>query len=121
MIVTRFAPSPTGEPHIGNIRTALFAWMFAKKNGGEFFVRIEDTDKSREIPGAVQAIVESLEWLGLNYDKNLIFQSERLKIYKLCRQTCEKRVGLYLYMFRRKIGTITRRADQKKRAADVRR
>ena len=82
MIVTRFAPSPTGEPHIGNIRTALFAWMFAKKNGGEFFVRIEDTDKSREIPGAVQAIVESLEWLGLNYDKNLIFQSERLKIYK---------------------------------------
>src|SRR3989338_7993124 len=82
MIVTRFAPSPTGEPHIGNIRTALFAWMFAKKNGGEFFVRIEDTDKSREIPGAVQAIVESLEWLGLNYDRNLIFQSERLKIYK---------------------------------------
>lgn len=100
-IRTRFAPSPTGEPHIGNIRTALFAWLFAKSRGGDFILRIEDTDKSRETAGAVEAILESLAWLGLDYDnsaslkhkniktieqfnnfKDIYFQSQRLPIYQ---------------------------------------
>lgn len=87
MVKTRFAPSPTGEPHIGNIRTALFAWLFARSNGGKFFLRIEDTDKMRERIGAVEAITKSLSWLSLDYDaisKNtpIMFQSLRLAEYK---------------------------------------
>ena len=56
----RYAPSPTGEPHLGNIRTALFNWLFARSQGGAFIVRIEDTDQAREVPGAQEAILEAL-------------------------------------------------------------
>ncbi|MCH8864471.1 MAG: LON peptidase substrate-binding domain-containing protein, partial [Chloroflexi bacterium] len=66
---TRFAPSPTGFPHVGNIRTALFAWLFARHNGGRFIVRIEDTDVARRVEGAVEAILDSLRWLGLDWDE----------------------------------------------------
>ena len=65
-IRTRFAPSPTGEPHLGNLRTALFSWGFSRANQGKFFLRIEDTDKTREKTGAVDSIVESLDWVGLD-------------------------------------------------------
>ena len=65
----RFAPSPTGEPHVGNIRTAVFAWLFAKGRGGSFLVRIEDTDRARLTEGAVQSVLESLSWLGLDWDE----------------------------------------------------
>lgn len=82
MIKVRFPPSPTGNPHVGNIRTALFTFLFAKKNNGKFILRIEDTDKKREIPESIDAILESLRWLGLNWDEGPIRQSERLKIYK---------------------------------------
>lgn len=78
---TRIAPSPTGIPHIGNTRTALFNYLFAKKNKGQFIVRIEDTDRARFVPGAVDAIFEILEWLGLSFDEKYV-QSERLDIYK---------------------------------------
>jgi len=82
-IRTRFAPSPTGELHIGSIRTALFAYLFAKHNKGEFLLRIEDTDRERYVKGSVERIVESLEWLGIKRDnKKLIVQSERLEEYK---------------------------------------
>ena len=65
----RYAPSPTGEPHVGNIRTALFNWLFARHEGGAFIVRLEDTDRTRHEEGAERAIFESLAWLGLDYDE----------------------------------------------------
>ena len=87
---TRFAPSPTGTPHIGNIRTALFEWLFARHNGGDFIVRIEDTDQSRKVEGSVESLLESLRWLGMDWDEGPevggdngpYFQSERLDYYR---------------------------------------
>ncbi len=78
----RYAPSPTGDPHIGNIRVALFNWLFARQNNGDFIIRIEDTDSKRKVPGSVERILESLKWLGLNNDEGPYYQSERLDIYK---------------------------------------
>lgn len=66
---TRYAPSPTGEPHIGNIRTMIFAWLTARHAGGKFFLRLEDTDQERYVPGSARAIVESLRWLGVELDE----------------------------------------------------
>ncbi len=65
----RYAPSPTGVPHVGNIRTALFNWLFARHEGGTFIVRLEDTDRTRYVEGAERAIFDSLAWLGLDYDE----------------------------------------------------
>jgi glutamyl-tRNA synthetase len=92
-IVTRFAPSPTGFMHIGSVRTALFAWLWARKNGGTFILRIEDTDKEREVTGSIEHIQESLKWLGLEWDygpdkpgpfgpSDSCIQSERLETYR---------------------------------------
>ncbi|MCK5212299.1 MAG: glutamate--tRNA ligase [Dehalococcoidia bacterium] len=77
----RFAPSPTGFPHVGNIRTALFNWLFARRYGGTFVLRIEDTDTARRVEGAVEAITEGLKWLGLDWDEGPIYQSDRLPLY----------------------------------------
>lgn len=76
---TRFAPSPTGYLHVGGIRTALFAWLLAKQTGGQFILRIEDTDRNRHIEGADKHIIESLEALGLDYDDGPTYQSQRVK------------------------------------------
>jgi len=76
-VVVRFAPSPTGYLHIGGVRTALFNWLFARHHQGKFLLRIEDTDRARSTPEAVQAILESLNWLGLNGDEEPVFQFER--------------------------------------------
>lgn len=70
-IVTRFAPSPTGFMHVGGVRTALYAWAFARKNGGKFILRIEDTDKEREVEGSIPHIIESLKWLGISWDEGI--------------------------------------------------
>ncbi len=78
----RFAPSPTGYPHLGNIRTALFNWLFARHNKGTFILRIEDTDTTRKVEGAVEIILESLSWLGLDYDEGPYYQSERRHHYR---------------------------------------
>jgi glutamyl-tRNA synthetase len=77
----RFAPSPTGYPHVGNIRTALFNLLFARHHGGCFILRIEDTDVARRVEGAVEAILDSLHWLGLDWDEGPHFQSRSLDIY----------------------------------------
>ncbi|PJA92353.1 glutamate--tRNA ligase [Candidatus Kuenenbacteria bacterium CG_4_9_14_3_um_filter_39_14] len=84
LIATRFAPSPTGDLHIGSLRTALFAYLFARKNKGEFLLRIEDTDQARYQEGSVAIIFEALKWVGINYDNedNIIFQSRRTAIYQ---------------------------------------
>jgi len=81
-IRVRFAPSPTGYPHLGNIRTALFNWLFARHHGGKFILRIEDTDVTRKVEGAVENIIDSLNWLGLNWDEGPYFQSQRLPLYQ---------------------------------------
>jgi len=78
----RFAPSPTGYPHLGNIRTALFSWLFARHHGGKFLLRIEDTDVARKVEGAVDVILDSLRWLGLDWDEGPYFQSQRLHYYQ---------------------------------------
>ena len=82
MVITRFAPSPTGNLHIGGARTALFNWLYAKNQSGKFLLRIEDTDIKRSEDKYVENILESLEWLGIEYDDNLIYQSERSDLYK---------------------------------------
>ena len=84
---TRFAPSPTGFLHIGGARTALFSWAFAKKHGGQFILRIEDTDVARSTPEAVQAILDGMQWLGLDYDEGPFYQMQRMDRYKQVIQT----------------------------------
>ncbi|HEX73889.1 MAG TPA: glutamate--tRNA ligase [Dehalococcoidia bacterium] len=94
----RYAPSPTGYPHVGNIRTALFNWLFARHYGGSFIVRIEDTDVARKVEDALQAILDGLRWLGMDWDEGPevggkygpYFQSQRLELY---RQTAERLVS----------------------------
>lgn len=89
-VVTRFAPSPTGFMHVGGVRTALYAWLFAKKHGSTFILRIEDTDKEREVQGSIEHIMESLRWLGIEWDEGPdkggphapYLQSERLASYR---------------------------------------
>jgi glutamyl-tRNA synthetase len=89
-VITRFAPSPTGFMHVGGVRTALYAWLFARYNKGQFILRIEDTDKEREVEGSIEHIQKSLKWLGLKWDQGPdvmgphapYIQSERLELYK---------------------------------------
>jgi glutamyl-tRNA synthetase len=82
MVVTRFAPSPTGYLHIGGLRTALYSWLWARKNGGKFRLRIEDTDLARNSAEATRKIVEAFDWVGLNYDDEVVYQSDRFDLYK---------------------------------------
>ena len=95
----RFAPSPTGYPHVGNIRTALFNWLFARHSGGSFIVRIEDTDVNRKVEGATEAILDGLRWLGIDWDEGPevggsygpYFQSQRLEHYqRIVRQLVDR-------------------------------
>ncbi|HUL81365.1 MAG TPA: glutamate--tRNA ligase [Gammaproteobacteria bacterium] len=78
---TRFAPSPTGYLHIGSVRTALYAWLFARHHGGDFILRIEDTDRERSTQAAVDAILEGMAWVGLDYDEGPIYQTHRFPRY----------------------------------------
>lgn len=79
---TRFAPSPTGYLHIGGARTALFSWLYARHHGGEFVLRIEDTDRERSTDESVQAILDGMEWLGLDYDEGPYYQTQRFDRYR---------------------------------------
>ena len=81
-IRTRFAPSPTGYLHIGGARTALFSWLYARKHGGQFVLRIEDTDLERSTPESVNAILEGMSWLGLDYDEGPFYQTHRFDRYR---------------------------------------
>ena len=99
MVVTRFAPSPTGYLHIGGLRTALFSYLWAKKNGGKFVLRIEDTDKARNSEEATQAILNAFEWLGLEADGEITYQSERDAIYaKYIKQLLDEGKAYKCYM-----------------------
>src|ERR1700742_3770445 len=76
-VVTRIAPSPTGAMHIGTARTALFNWLYARRTGGKFLLRIEDTDRERSTPEAVKVIFQGLAWLGLEADETPVYQAAR--------------------------------------------
>ena len=78
-VATRFAPSPTGPLHIGGIRTALFNWLFSKNQKGNFYLRIEDTDKERSKDEYKEQIIQSLKWIGIQHDNNEYIQSTKLK------------------------------------------
>lgn len=94
----RYAPSPTGDPHIGNVRTALYCFLFAKHTGGQFILRIEDTDKAREVQGSTERIQESLNWLGISWDEGPILQSSRLPLYqKIAKELVEKEHAYYCF------------------------
>src|SRR5215210_8028201 len=82
----RFAPSPTGYLHIGAARTALFNWLYARKVGGKFLLRIEDTDLQRSTEASTRSIIEGLEWLGLNYDEEIVFQSDNADKHRAAAQ-----------------------------------
>jgi len=99
MVVTRFAPSPTGYLHIGGLRTALFSYLWAKKNGGKFVLRIEDTDKARNSQEATNAILKAFDWLGLEHDGEITYQSQRDEIYaKYIKQLLDEGKAYKCYM-----------------------
>jgi len=107
MVVTRFAPSPTGYLHIGGLRTALFSYLWAKKNGGKFVLRIEDTDKKRNSQEATDAILEAFEWLGLENDGEITYQSQRDEIYaKYIKQLLDEDKAYKCYMSKEELTTL---------------
>ena len=107
MVVTRFAPSPTGYLHIGGLRTALLNYLWAKKNGGKFRLRIEDTDLKRNKQEAVEAIIKAFHWTGLNYDDEVVYQSERFEIYKkLANELLERGLAYKCYLTAEELETI---------------
>ncbi len=119
----RFPPSPTGFVHIGNIRTALFNWLFAKHSGGKFVLRIEDTDRTRLVPGAEEEIFESLRWIGLAWDEGPIIggsygpyvQSERLEIYgKYAKELLEKGAAYYCFCTPERLEQMRREQEARK-------
>lgn len=114
-VVTRYAPSPTGNPHVGNIRTALFAYLFAKSQKGEFLLRIEDTDRARFVPEALKYIEESLDWLGIKYDGEKVFQSGRLMEYqKLAADLVKKNQAYKCFCNPEKLAKIRKEQEKKK-------
>ena len=99
MVITRFAPSPTGYLHIGGLRTALYSWLWAKKNSGKFLLRIEDTDLKRNSKEATKAIIEAFKWVGLSHDDEVFYQSQRFDIYKkYVKQLLDEKKAYYCYM-----------------------
>jgi glutamyl-tRNA synthetase len=99
MAVTRFAPSPTGYLHIGGLRTALYSYLWARKTNGEFKLRIEDTDTQRNQEDALKAIIEAFDWVGLDYDGEVEYQSKRMDIYKkYIQQLLDEGKAYYCYM-----------------------
>jgi glutamyl-tRNA synthetase len=98
-VVTRFAPSPTGYLHVGGARTALYSWLYAKSQGGEFVLRIEDTDLERSTDDAKQAILDGMQWLGLHHDKGPYYQTERFeRYYQVIDELLEKGLAYKCFM-----------------------
>ena len=119
----RFAPSPTGYLHVGGLRTALYNYLFAKRNNGKFILRIEDTDRARFVEGAVENLISTLNWCGLDYDEGPVkggdcgpyIQSERLDIYKeKCNELIEKGKAYYCFCSAERL-TELRESQQKEK------
>ena len=110
-IRTRFAPSPTGYLHVGGARTALFSWLYARKHGGEFILRIEDTDLERSTAESVNAILEGMTWLGLEYDEGPFFQTHRFDRYReVMQQLLEEGKAYHCYCSKERLDVL--RAEQ---------
>lgn len=108
---TRFAPSPTGYLHVGGVRTALFCWLYARKHGGNFVLRIEDTDLQRSTAESVNAILEGMTWLGLEYDEGPFYQTERMERYRaVIQQLLEEDKAYHCYCSKEELETM--RAEQ---------
>lgn len=104
---TRFAPSPTGYLHIGGARTALFSWLYARSLGGEFVLRIEDTDRERSTQASVDAILEGMEWLGLDYDEGPFYQTQRFDRYKeVIQQLLDSGQAYYCYCSKEELDAL---------------
>jgi glutamyl-tRNA synthetase len=123
-VVTRFAPSPTGYLHIGGARTALFNWLLAKKTGGKFILRIEDTDLKRNTPTATQQVINDLRWLGINWDEGPevdgpngpYFQSQRKEIYdKYAKQLLAQGNAYYCFETSEQLGQLRDKAEAQKK------
>ncbi len=111
---TRFAPSPTGLLHIGGVRTALFSWAHARKHDGVFVLRIEDTDLERSTPESVQAILDGMHWVGLDYDEGPFYQMQRMDRYKaVISQMLQSGAAYYCYCSKEELETM--RAEQEAR------
>lgn len=107
MVVTRFAPSPTGYLHIGGLRTALLSYLWARRNGGKFVLRIEDTDLSRNSEEAAKAIVEAFKWVGLEHDGEITYQSKRGEIYtKYIQQLLDEGKAYKCYMTKEELTAL---------------
>jgi len=114
MIRTRFAPSPTGVLHIGSVRTALFCWLYARHSNGQFILRIEDTDKERSTQDNVDAILDSLDWLGLHADEDPVFQSDRFDRYhEVAKQWLESGKAYRCYCTKEELDAIRNSQKQK--------
>lgn len=113
----RFAPSPTGYLHVGGARTALYNWLFARKNNGIFILRIEDTDQQRHNEDAVAAILEGMKWLGMDWDEGPFYQTERLDCYKkYCNQLVSEGKAYYCYCSAEELAAQRKEAEEKKQA-----
>ena len=113
-IITRFAPSPTGYLHIGGLRTALFNYLYARANGGKFLLRIEDTDLARNSTDAKEAIIQAFDWVGLDYDGEVVYQSQRFPLYtQYIQQLLDEGKAYYCYMSKEELDSL--REEQRKR------
>ncbi|MFH4355581.1 MAG: glutamate--tRNA ligase [Neisseriaceae bacterium] len=114
-IRTRFSPSPTGFLHVGGARTALFSWAYAKKMGGQFILRIEDTDLERSTAASVQAILDGMSWLGLDYDEGPFYQTQRLERYQaVIHQLIADGKAYYCYCSKAELEAMRLQAEQAK-------
>ena len=129
-VVTRFAPSPTGYLHVGGARTALFNWLWARRSGGIFLLRIEDTDQKRNTPTATQQVIKDLKWLGIDWDHGPqkggpdgpYFQSERLDIYdKYIQQLLDESRAYYCFETPEQLDAMRKQAEAKKQGFIYRR
>lgn len=116
-VITRFAPSPTGLLHIGNARTALFNWLYAKANKGQFLLRIEDTDKERSTQEAINVIISGLKWLGLDWDGDIIYQNSRATRHQeIAHQLVKNGNAYYCYCSKEELESMKAVAADKKAA-----
>jgi len=114
-VKTRFAPSPTGYLHIGGARTALYSWLYARKTGGVFALRVEDTDRERSTDESVQAILEGMEWLGLEYDEGPVFQTHRFDRYaEVIQQLMDSGDAYHCYCSREELDTMREQQRENK-------
>src|SRR5438128_2000119 len=125
MVRTRFAPSPTGYLHIGGVRTALFNWLFARRHGGQFILRIDDTDQQRNIAEALQPILDGFRWLGIDWDEGAevggphgpYYQSQKLERYQAAVQTLlERGLAYWDYATTEEVQAERAAAEKEKRS-----